>query len=373
MWPAALITAGAVAFGRLFVTGILPSAVLTTALWLVLRADAFARTTGGLRIGDVIPPDFGPNQGGSILLFLLGVVLLTAVLEGFHLAVVRLLEGYWGASRIALTLSAPGLSRHRNRQRKALSEWTRLRPTTQPEPTEADGTLRLNEQAAARREAHRDRLRLVRARLVIDEYPPKEADLLPTRLGNALRSGERRAGERYGWSTVHAWPRLYLGLPEQIVTAYRYSRDAMDAAAIFCLTFLAVSVLTTVAFIDDPALLWVPPMFLVLSYVSYRSAVASALTHGVILQAAFDRNRFDLFESMHQPMPNTPLEEYRKAKEISMFLTDGIDPETAIRTLPEPYSHAEPERKRWLRWRRRGKHSIALDHDRAEGTTGSQP
>lgn len=369
MWPAALITAGAAAFGRLFVTGILPSAVIVTVLWLALSANAFSPDTSGLRFGDIIPPDFGPNQGGAILLFLLGIVVLTALLEGFHLGIVRLLEGYWGASRFAVALSAPGLNRHKSRFRRAVAEWNRLKTAVREKPQNATGMVRLKDQLAAHRKAHRDRLRMQRVRQILDQYPPEPADVLPTRLGNALRSGELRAGERYGWNTIYTWPRLYLTLPEPVAIAYRYSRDAIDAAAIFCLTLLVVFSLTTAAFFDDPALLWIPLMFLVFSYVAYQSAVASALTLNVVLQAAYDLNRFSLFESMRQPMPNTPLEEHKAAVELSKFLRVGFDPKTAIRMLPEPYSHAVPE-PAWRRWFRGRKHSVTLYHDRPEGSAG---
>ncbi len=90
MWPAALVTAGATVFGRLFVVGILPSAVLTTVIWLLVRADAFRRS--GLSATDLNPRDFDIGRGGLVLLFLLIVALLTAVMQSFHFGAVRLLE-----------------------------------------------------------------------------------------------------------------------------------------------------------------------------------------------------------------------------------------------------------------------------------------
>ena len=41
-------------------------------------------------------------------------------------------------------------------------------------------------------------------------YPPATEDLLPTRLGNVLRSAERQAGQQHGFSdAVEMLPRIY--------------------------------------------------------------------------------------------------------------------------------------------------------------------
>jgi hypothetical protein len=47
-------------------------------------------------------------------------------------------------------------------------------------------------------------------------YLPKPKRLLPTRLGNALRAAEDRAGQRYGLLTVTILPRLYPYLSERV-------------------------------------------------------------------------------------------------------------------------------------------------------------
>jgi hypothetical protein len=347
MWPAALITAGAAAFGRLFIAGIVPSSLVTVVIWLTLRAHAFSAHVHNLTLGQLIPPDFSISNGGQVLLFLFVVTVVTAILQLFQIGVVRILEGYWGASHVAVAFFAAGVRLQRGRQSRAADVLRRAAKSASPAADQPAGdTLlpRLAEQAAERRAALRHDLRVQRASLTVAAYPPYETDLLPTRLGNALRSGERRAGERYGWSTVHAWRRLYPGLPEPLAVAYRSARDAVDTAAIFCLVFVIIAALTAAAFYRDPALWWVPVLCGLLAFVSYRGAVTTALLQGVIQHVAFDRNRFELLEALHFELPDTPGEENELAKKVSRFLANGTSPDSAMRYLHGVrYSHLRPE------------------------------
>ncbi|SEQ82261.1 hypothetical protein SAMN05216188_105228 [Lentzea xinjiangensis] len=355
MWPAALITAGASAFGRLFAAGILPSTVLVTVVWLLLRADAFSSDKAGLGFSNLIPADFSIKDGGLVLLFVLAIVVVTTILQSFHFGVVRLLEGYWGDSRLAVALVRVGVNRHRSRWLRAtavLGTTGAANDVGSSGAQESPRTRRLQDQAADRRAVLRRELRTKRAADVLAAYPPDVDELLPTRLGNIMRSGERRAGERYGWRTVPAWPRLFPGLSDPVAAAYRSASDAVHTAAVFCVTFLSITLVVGAAFYDDPELWWLPPAMLMLAYVSYRGVVASAVTLGVIQQVAFDRHRFDLFEAMHVPLPGTPDEEYHLAQDLSGFFAKGGErPEEARMFLAgvRRYSHAEPQRWQWLK------------------------
>ncbi|GGL20158.1 hypothetical protein GCM10012284_63490 [Mangrovihabitans endophyticus] len=211
---------------------------------------------------------------------------------------------------------------------------------------------RLEDQIVSQREFMRYRLRRDRAKRQLDLYPPDEADLLPTRLGNALRAGERRAGERFGWETIDAWPRLYVGLPDSLALAYRSAVDAVDAAAVFCLTFLVVALLAVAAFWDDLALWWVPAAALFLSYASYRGAIASTVTQGILQQVAFDRHRFDMLEALHQPLPATPDEEYKQAEMLSAHFQEANPKDARTYLANQRYAHAEPPRARAIQWLR---------------------
>ncbi|SFR30131.1 hypothetical protein SAMN04488564_1296 [Lentzea waywayandensis] len=351
MWPTALITAGASAFGRLFSTGILPSTTMVTVVWLLFRADAFNPNRAGLGFTNLVPPDFSIKDGGLLLLYVLVVVVITTVLQNIHFGVVRLLEGYWGTSRLAGALVRIGVDRQRSRLLKAVTVLRTAGGVPVSGVPASSASRRLQDQAADRRAGARQELRKKHAIRVQAAYPPDLDELLPTRLGNVMRAGERRAGERYGWGTVPTWPRLFPGLSEPVAAAYRSARDALETAAVFCLTFLAITLFATAALYDDPRLWWIPVATLVLAHVSYRGVVGSAVALGVIQQVAFDRHRFDLFEAMHISLPETPGEEYRQAQRLTdFFARGGIRPEVAKGHLAGVrYSHAEPAKWGWLR------------------------
>src|SRR5207253_6830880 len=98
-------------------------------------------------------------------------------------AFVRVMEGYWGIGLVRGT--ATDICTEIQRRRKG----------------ELQNRKRAGDLLAA------ERLR---------DYPPDERRLLPTRLGNVLRSMEDRAGPRYGFLTVTVWPHLFAVLPDHL-------------------------------------------------------------------------------------------------------------------------------------------------------------
>ena len=109
-------------------------------------------------------------EGWAVFLLALAAVIVALIAEPLQIALVRLLEGYWGQSRAGRLLAAPGRAFHRARRRR-LDELQRRQPGRRPVPAE------VREQAARR----------------LRDYPPVDA-VLPTRLGNILRAAEYRAG-----------------------------------------------------------------------------------------------------------------------------------------------------------------------------------
>jgi hypothetical protein len=129
-------------------------------------------------------------------------VLVVAVLTApFQLPLVRVLEGYWGGSLFGGALTETGLWFQRRRVNRL------KRHARQP------GNPK----------------RIVRARQVAADklaaYPAQQ--LLPTRLGNALRMAEERAGQRYGLDTVAVWPRLHPYLSPRLADTLASLRNQM--------------------------------------------------------------------------------------------------------------------------------------------------
>ena len=151
-------------------------------------------------------------------LLFLALVVAALVLQPLQLGLVRALEGYWPARVRGRSACAASSARY-----DALA--AAAAPRAAPHAAHAGrarGDGRRREPAA----------------------PPVPADpawLLPTRLGNALRAAETRAGEPYGLDAVVAWPRLYPLLPDGVRALVDDQRDGLDLAARFCAVFAAAA------------------------------------------------------------------------------------------------------------------------------------
>ena len=151
-------------------------------------------------------------------------------------------------------------------------------------------------------------------------FPSDPAWLLPTRLGNALRAAETRAGEPYGLDAVVAWPRLYPLLPDGVRALVDDQRDGLDLAARFCAVFAAAAAVSLVLLATHGWWLLVPAGCLLLAWLSYRGAVAAAVAYGEGIRAAIDLHRFDLLTAMHLPLPATLEQERAVNEQLSLFL-----------------------------------------------------
>lgn len=215
-------------------------------------------------------------EGG---LLALALVLAALIMQPFQLALVRLLEGYWGGGRVGRLLRALGVWL----QRRRLTAITRR---LDPAPSRRAALAQLEAELARRR-----------------LFPPSADDLLPTRLGNALRAAERRAGAPYGIDAVVVWPRLYPLLTEPVRALADDRRDQLDLAARFTIVFLAAAGTSLGMLADHGWWLAVPATCLLLAYLAYRGAVAAAVGYGEQMRAAIDLHRFDLLRALHAPLP----------------------------------------------------------------------
>ena len=227
-------------------------------------------------------------------LLFLALVVTALVLQPLQLGLVRALEGYWPARVRAL-----GLDRQQRR-------YDTLATAAAPRAAMPDAA-----ELAAMADAE-SRLRRL--------FPADPAWLLPTRLGNALRAAETRAGEPYGLDAVVAWPRLYPLLPDGVRALVDDQRDGLDLAARFCAVFAAAAVVSLVLLVTHGWWLLVPAGCLLLAWLSYRGAIAAAVAYGEGIRAAIDLHRFDLLTAMHLPLPATLEQERAVNEQLSLFL-----------------------------------------------------
>ncbi len=156
--------------------------------------------------------------------------------------------------------------------------------------------------------------------------------LLPTALGNALRAGELSAGERYGLTTLSAWPRIYMQVSDRMAQALRSTRDALDTAVDLCWSLLASALALGAGLSDEPGARWLCIPMLVLAAVAYKGAVIAAQAYSGLMHVVFDLHRFDLLDALHHRLPTEREEEQEVFEQVSQLF--------AGREVPDlPYEH----------------------------------
>ena len=158
------------------------------------------------------------------------------------------------------------------------------------------------------------------------EYPDGAAWLLPTRLGNVLRSAERFSSWAYGMDAPFWWPRLWPLLPEKMQETINDALASMLALLNFATLIVCVAIDGTIYL----AACWAPnnglwavaalAVGLLIAAVSYQGAVAQARSYGQQIRAAVDLHRFDVLKTMHHPLPKTPQEERALWAQLSQWL-----------------------------------------------------
>lgn len=205
-----------------------------------------------------------------------GLVFASTVLGTQVVAMTRILEGYWRWALVDKTVGKVGRSLQRHRR-------TRL-----AKDTSALGYLR--------------------------EYlafaPAEFGPVLPTRLGNTLRAAESYPGdgERWGLDAAFWWPRLYLIIPdsarEQVDDA-RASMDQMILLSVLSVAFAAIAVGFGIGGLRLAVWAWCAAGALVLSWLTYRAAIASAAAYGDLVRSCFDLFRSDLMAHLGWLLPDS--------------------------------------------------------------------
>lgn len=143
-------------------------------------------------------------------------------------------------------------------------------------------------------------------------YPDNEALTMPTRLGNILRAAEEYP-LRYGLEINTVLPRLWLVIPDQARKELENARQVLDdrtSTAVWCLLLVVWVIFTP----------WMALVALVCGWVCYQFMVDAAKAYALLMRAAFDLYRFDLYEQLHWPAPKTPAEEEVQGKQLNSFL-----------------------------------------------------
>lgn len=249
-----------------------------------------------------------------ILLAFCGLFILTtssALVEWLQEPVLRMLEGYWPRPLHWLRFALAG--RRRKRVDKLEDRWQALAqiPSDGRTPQQQAEFVQLD------------------ARLATFPLDPRR--MMPTRLGNILRSAEDYAHVRYGLSTSICWPRLWLSLPEEAQETVSHARQKLNTAVHLFTWGLLFLTWTVFAW-------WAVAVSLATMLIAYMTALQGAAIYGELLRSTFDLYRFDLYEQVKFPLPKTVGSEVTAGRQLSEYLFRGTSAEQVA------FEHGEEER-----------------------------
>jgi hypothetical protein len=166
--------------------------------------------------------------------------------------------------------------------------------------------------------------------------------VLPTRLGNILKSAEYYPQSRYNLDSVLIWPRLYPVLPDGFKDMLAEKKSSLD-------TLITISILSVVFALAGTGYFlllrhsW--PLFLltfcgglILWLLSYKSAVEVTMGYGALIKVGYDLYRGDLLKALRLKMPATLVKEKELWHELCQYIYygDEMDFQYAVPCPPQP-------------------------------------
>jgi hypothetical protein len=268
------------------------------------------------------------NISFQSLFLLAGVIaILTMAIQAFEFEAIRLLEGYWGSGLLVAPLTRVGCSYHRWRRRRLQESMERLEdqafalarqqmlhdgiPRSLVDAIEANRLpmvmssqrripwpwRRFKPNAIAqeydwRLHAPPDLIQRIddKATRVSRYYPSPDYRILPTILGNTLRTYEDKLHELVGGSMEGMILRLYDSWPLSLKDEHDHYRSRLYLYCSLVLVFLLSAGLAwPILFVGD----WLAPSLATViaatsAYFSYRAAIASARGYQTVLATAVD-------------------------------------------------------------------------------------
>ncbi len=292
---ASTLSSGAAKVGRYFtVVSLLPATVLVVYVYGLVQIGGSDRVRWSA-LADI--------NLAEVLLASFGAVVIALALNPLQFALIQVMEGYWGTSRLAVELATARTMYHR-RRKSNLEDGDQL-------PAQwlgKDTTLALRSESAPP-ELVRAAIVAAESRRALASYPQYLDEVMPTRLGNVLRRYERLVGRAYELDPITAVPRLAMVGGEREIGYVQNQRVQLELA--IRTTFVALlAALTTVL------VMWRHGLWLLLAlvpytvaFLAYRGAVAVAHEYGTSVAVLTELSRFDLYARLHLPHPNTTADE----------------------------------------------------------------
>ncbi|WP_406374187.1 hypothetical protein OG788_27880 [Streptomyces sp. NBC_00647] len=327
-----LAQAGTKALGgdRFSLLSVLPGAIVVTTVSVLVGAHAYDPGRE-MDLGDALPAD---HKLVTLGFAAVGIFLGGVLLRPFEMALIQLLEGYWPEGSLRGRVRPLAVERHRRlRDRAAALEETRA--VLPPEPSS------LTQLARFHRALAREGRIVERARRRGAKYSRDNSELMPTALGNTLKSMEERTGRRHGIDVLSAYRRIYPSVAPEFRQAVEEQLDLISVTSSLCLAFGAVSLAASPLILRLSWWTLVVPAAMMASALAYRGAQKAAQDHEELLKAVFDVHRFDLAAALHYELRTTAAEERELNSRITAFLI-GNEPLADHDSLKdEPLTHPE--------------------------------
>lgn len=263
---------------------------------------------------------------GDLALLTLVSIAIGIAVHPIQFALVQFFEGYWGTGWLAQRARSARMLHH-----SRISDVLRFEgpgPWADIELHKADsGELDIEQEARIRLLSNRDEANRLAA-----GYPEQPDDIMPTRLGNALRRYERLAGSQYNLDAVRVIRHTALVAPRPHVDYLNDQRQLLDLSVRMCATSIFAT-LVAIAFLwhHGP---WLAVAFApyVIAYISYRGAVVVAHEYGAAICTIIDLDRFALYDYLRMSRPETTkAEQLMNAKLIKLI---SYNPDVDL-----PYEH----------------------------------
>jgi hypothetical protein len=229
------------------------------------------------------------------------VAVSTALAERAALPLLTWLEGYWPDLLVTGRLGGPWRRLRGRHARRQAAARARL------EALEGKGLDRLTAEEAWQH---------VALDLELQRLPSDPNDLMPTRLGNILRAGERKPFQKYGLDGIVCWPRLWLLLPDGTRQELAWARQALDASLRWVVWGLAFCLWAPLAW-------WAPAVGLAGALLAYHAALRPAAVYADLIEAAYDVHRGLLYGACRWPLPARTAEEPAAGQALTLYLVRG--------------------------------------------------
>jgi len=303
-------------FSKSLILGtLLPVIMFSTLAWLVA--------------GPVVPLEvsfFKPLEDLEAQWKLLAYTFLMIVLAGFlyniNTPLIRLYEGYpWSGLWIGKRRKAYFQRRFRVLQ----AQWQGM-PWLEYKLDQLDSTDKRIGQVQDKKSAAGRNLKT--------EFPEEEKLILPTRLGNVIRSFENYTNLQYQIEAVTMWPRLvakidkdYAASIDDAKTSFDFMLNCSALSTVLAFLLLLVSLLYPAPLTSMwAALAWAAVVltFCAVAVLFYRLAINRAKAWGNTVKGSFDLYRWELLKQLgYSRLPRTVKEERDLWLNISQRMTYG--------------------------------------------------